>query len=398
MKGKRMNDRFKLLATLVAGASLAFGAPALASDGAEGKPRLVLQGPVEWLAPPLARNTPQTEQEKEAGRESGRRLPTPEVLQPGIDPELPRYVPTAGLKLEGEFSGASSDVLVGLVNKWFERFASYHPGVKLDIEPPYAGSLGTKELIKESVDFVFVSRELKPEDLAEFGARFGYAPTSIAISGGSYRHFGFLDAMGFFVHPDNPIRQLSYDQIDAIFSRTRHSGTQAITTWGQLGLTGEWKDKEIHAHGIKPWNGFEEFIRQKILDRNGKRGEWNDDVHFEKVVFPLASNVAEDRYALGYSGLAYIDAPVRVLPLVTAPGSAPVAPTYENVALAKYPLTRLVYFNVNKQPGKPLPPALNELVRFILSREGQEVVRDHGIFLPLRAFQAAPGHLVTEAR
>ncbi|HRP74687.1 MAG TPA: substrate-binding domain-containing protein [Xanthomonadaceae bacterium] len=336
-------------------------------------------------------NAPQTEEEKEEGRARGRRTPTPELLQPTIDSLLPAYVPTPGVRLTGAFTGGSSDVLVGLVDMWFKRFAQYHPNVKLSIEPPFAGSLGTKELINETVDYVFVSRELKPEDLVEFGARFGYGPTSIPISGGTYRHYGFLDAMGFFVHPDNPIGQISFDQIDAIYSSTRHRGGDAITTWGQLGLTGEWADKRITVHGIKPWNGFEEFIRQKILDKDGRRGEWRDDIRFEKVVFPLARNVADDRYALGYSGLAYIDSPVRMLALVEDAGSAAVAPTYENVALAAYPLTRLVYFNVNKAPGKALPPALSEFVRFLLSREGQEIVREHGIFLPLRESQAAPG-------
>jgi len=351
----------------------------------------VKQGMVEWLQQPLQPQVPQTEEEKERGRLHGRTLPVPEVLQPSVDEQLPAYRPTPGVKLKGKYVGGSSDVLVELVGKWFEAFAKYHPGVKLSIEPPFAGSLGTKELIKESVDFVFVSRELKPEDLVEFDERFGYAPTSIPISGGSYRHYGFLDAMGFFVHPDNPIQKLTYDQIDAIYSSTRHRGGKPITTWGQLGLTGEWADKKIEVYGIKPWNGFEEFIRQKILSPDGKRGEWREDIHFEKVVFPLAANVADSRYALGYSGLAYIDAPVRMLPLVESEGQAAVEPSYENVALAKYPLTRLVYFNVNKEPGKPLPPALSELVRFILSKEGQQVVRDHGIFLPLRESQAAAG-------
>jgi len=95
--------------------------------------------------------------------------------------------------------------------------------------------------------------------------------------------------------------------------------------------------------------------------------------------------------------LAYLDAAVRVLPIAIAAGEAPVAPTYENVALAKYPLSRLVFFNVNKAPGKPLPPALDEFLRFVLSREGQEVVRDHGIYLPLRASQVQGGRVMLAA-
>lgn len=386
-----VNPGSALKALLLACMAFASASAMAAGGHAPAKVRPYTPGLVDWPEPTLQPNPPQTEEEKEAGRQQGRRTPTPELLQPTIDPQLPTYVPTPGLRLSGSFVGGSSDVLVGLVKLWFEKFARYHPGVKLSIEPPFAGSLGTKELIKESVDFVFVSRELKPEDLVEFDERFGYAPTSIPISGGSYRHYGFLDAMGFFVHPDNPIRKLTYDQIDAIYSSTHHRGGKAITTWGELGLTGEWANKKINVHGIKPWNGFEEFVRQKILNVGDKRGEWREDIKFEKLVFPLAGNVADDRYGLGYSGLAYIDAPVRMLALAETADGPAVAPSYENVARAEYPLTRLVYFNVNKAPGKPLPPALNEFVRFLLSQEGQQAVREHGIFLPLRESQAAPG-------
>lgn len=340
---------------------------------------------VEWVMPAAAPTVPQTDEEKEAGKRQGRRLPAPEVLQPTLDPALPAYV--RGKPVSGSLKGGSSDVLVDLVNRWIARFRVLHPKAAISIEPPFAGSLGTKELIKESLDFVFVSRELKPEDISEFSERFGYAPTSIAISGGSYRHYGFLDALAFFVHRDNPINQLDFTQIDAIFSSTRHRGGEPITTWGQLGLTGEWKDKPIHLHGIKPWNGFEEFVRQRVLDNGGLRGEWRDDIHFEKLVFPLAGNVADDRYGLGYSGIAYVDAPVKMLALRASATDASVSPSYEEVATARYPLSRLVYLNLNRKPGTEIDPLQREFLRFILSREGQQVVLEQGVFLPLRANQ-----------
>ena len=249
------------------------------------------------------------------------------------------------------------------------------------------GSLGAVELVKGDLDFVFVSRELKPEDIKEFKAKFGYDPLSVPVSGGSYRHYGALDAVGFFVNKDNPIEKITFDQLDAMYSSTHHRGGKAITRWGELGLTGEWADKPIKLYGIKPWNGFEEFIRQRVLSVGGKRGEWRDDIAFEKVVFPMAKNVAADRYGIGYSGIAYIDAGVRMLPLVANAGDQPQAATYENVALATYPLSRLTFFNANKAPGKPLNPALEEFLRFVLSREGQQVVLDHARYIPLRAAQ-----------
>lgn len=340
---------------------------------------------VQWVMPAAAQTVPQSEEEKEAGRRQGRRLPTPEMLQPTLDPALPAYVP--GAPVSGSLKGGSSDVLVELVGRWIKRFQAQHPKADIRIEPPFAGSLGTKELIKEQADFVFVSRELKPEDISEFNERFGYAPTSIPISGGSYRHYGFLDALAFFVHPDNPINQLDFDQIDALFSSTRHRGGKPIATWGELGLTGEWKNKRVNLHGIQPWNGFEEFVRQRVLDHDGKRGEWREDIHFEKVVFPLAGNVADDRYGLGYSGIAYVDAPVKMLAVRAADQGKYVSPTYEDVAAARYPLSRLVFLNINRKPGTAIDPLQLEFLRFVLSREGQQVVLEQGVFLPLRADQ-----------
>jgi len=343
---------------------------------------------VDWIIPAQPTNTPQTPQQAEDARKAGRKLPPPEILQPTLDPGLPAYRGRKE-KLSGTFKGGASDVLVVLVQKWLEKFKARQPGVKLSISPPYAGSLGAAELAKENLDFVFVSRELRPEDVHAFKARFGYEPLSVPVCGGSYRHFGALDAIAFFVNKENPLEKLTFEQIDAIYSSTRHRGGKPIAKWGDLGLTGEWADKPIKTYGIKPWNGFEEFVRQRVLSKDGKRGEWREDVTFEKVVFPMAKHVADDRYGIAYSGVAYIDQGVRVVALAANAGDAPQAPTYENVALASYPLSRLVYFNVNKAPGKPLPPGLDEFLRFVLSREGQQVVLEHASYLPLRASQVS---------
>jgi phosphate transport system substrate-binding protein len=343
---------------------------------------------IEWALPSEPTHRPQTEEEATLGKEHGRALPEPELLQPRLDAALPEYRPLPGRKLAGNFKAASSDVLPGLVKLWIDRFTKYYPNVHIALSPPYAGSLGAKELVKESLDFVFVSRELKPDDISDFRARFGYDPLSVPICGGSYRDFGFLDAIAFFVHPDNPLARLSFDQLDAIYSSTRHRGGMPMTTWGQLGLRGEWADKPVHAYGIKPWNGFEEFVRQRVLSWAGKRGEWRTDIGFDPVVFPVASRVSKDPYGIGFAGIAYLDASVKVLSLAAESQGPFVAPTYESVAAAQYPLSRLVFFNVNRQPGKPLPAAVEEFLKFVLSREGQQLVLDQAIFLPLRAAQA----------
>jgi phosphate transport system substrate-binding protein len=342
---------------------------------------------VQWAVPAVPTNKPQTPEQAKAGQERGRELPPPEVLQPTLDRELPHYVPRKE-RLAGTFKGAASDVMVVLANKWFEKFRTYYPDVKISVAPPYAGSLGAKELVKGDLDFVFVSRELKPDDVTDFEAKYHYPPLSVPVSGGSYRHFGALDAVAFIVHKDNPIDSLTFEQLDRLYSRTHHRGGGEIRTWGELGLKGEWADKPIHLYGIKPWNGFEEFIRQRVLSVPGKRGEWRDDISFEKVVFPVAKHMVDDRYGIGYTGVAYLDQPVKVIALQAAPDKKVEPATYEAVALATYPLSRLTFFNTNKAPGKPLDPALEEFLKFVLSAEGQQVVLDQASYIPLRAFQA----------
>ena len=365
-----------------------------ASSGASNRPSNM----VVWVEPPLAANKPQTDAEAEHGRQMGRALPAPELLQPTLDSALPAYRPRTDGKLSGHFKGAASDVLPSLVRLWVESFERIYPEVHIDVPPPYAGSLGAKELVNGSLNFVFVSRELRPDDITDFKAKFGYDPLSVPVSGGSYRHFGFLDTIGFFVNNGNPLETITFGQLDGILSSSHHRGHPAITTWGQLGLTGEWADKPIHVYGIQPWNGFEEFVRQRVLSLDGKRGEWRDDLHFDKVVFPIASRVANDPYGIGYSGVSYMDTPVKMLALRVGDSGPFYPPTYDNVARTTYPLTRLIYFNVNRRPGKALDPTLEEFLRFVLSRDGQQIVVRHAIFLPLRAEQAGRALALLDAK
>jgi len=166
---------------------------------------------VEWAVPALSSNQPQTDEAAKYGQEHGRKLPDPEILQPTLDQALPGFQPRHDKALSASFKAAASDVLPGLVKLWIGAFQRYYPNVKIDVPPPYAGSLGAKELVNGAIDMVFVSRELKPDDITDFRAKFGYDPLSVPICGGSYRHFGFLDAVGFFVNKGNPIEKLGFD-------------------------------------------------------------------------------------------------------------------------------------------------------------------------------------------
>ena len=340
---------------------------------------------MEWQLPVEPTHPPQTKAQDEAGMEHGRALPAPEVLQPTLDPALAGFEPRYGRDFGGTLRLMCSDVLPRLVRSWMASFAKAYPKVHFVFGPPFEGSDAAKALVAGEINIAFVSRELKPADVASFQAKFGYAPTSVPVSGGSWRQFGFLDAVAIIVNPANPVRQLSLEQLDAVFSSSHLRGDRPAVTWGQLGATGEWAARPVHVYAIKPWNGFEEFVRQRVLNANGRRGEWRSGIHLDPTVFPLARRVAADPDAIGYTGLAFVDAPVKVL--AVGAGANAVSPTYTEVALAQYPLSRLMYANVNRRPGKALPPIVQEFLRFIVSRQGQEAVRQEGMYLPLRRFQ-----------
>ncbi|MGW7683958.1 PstS family phosphate ABC transporter substrate-binding protein [Kribbella sp. NPDC054772] len=362
------------------------------SAGAE--PDLTAKELAVWAVAPQKTVTKQTDEQDAYNKEHGRPTPAPELLQPSADPSLAPYKPLGRNALRGNYNCGASDVLAALSKDWIKEFTALYPKVTINVDPPYAGSLGALALIDGKLDCVFVSRELKPSDDVAFRAKFGYGPTSIPISGGSYRHFGFLDSMGFVVNSSNPLNKLSFDQLDRLLSSTRNRGGTPIRTWGDLGLTGEWKDKPIHIYGIQPWNGFEEFVRERVLDYNGQRGEWRSaqtdpNVSWETTVFNQAKHVSQDPYGIAYTGMAYVDQPVKVLSLSNHDNDPAYAPTYENVASAQYPLSRLVYLNLNKAPGRAMDPVLQELIKFIISKQGQQVVGKQGVFLPLRGFQSA---------
>src|SRR6266513_683074 len=109
----------------------------------------------------------------------------------------------------------------------------------------------------------------------------GFDPLQIPVSAGSFRHFGFVDAVVVVVNESNPLRGLTLAQLDAIFSGSRHRGHErSVATWDELGVR-EWAGKPVHVVGNGAWKGEESaratFFRERVMDSEGKRGDWRDD-------------------------------------------------------------------------------------------------------------------------
>jgi|GEM_PF-454835 len=340
---------------------------------------------------------PQTDALDKYGIHVGRSIPVTPSMKPVVDPLLPEFVPAYSKKgLKGKKIMKCSDVLAYTCHDYLEAFKKFYPNADIELTEPYQGSAGASELIKKTVDLVMVSREPRPNEYPDFKKAFGYDFTAIPIQGGSFDHFGWLDTMCFIVNKNNPIEYITMKQIDAIFSTSLYNAGKSVETWGDLGITGEWADKKINRYAITHWNGFEEFIRIRCLDKKdgqaasnlyATQGTWRTDMHYEKKVFSQAQLISQDPYGIAYTGLAYTDGDVKILPIKLDDGRI-VGCTYENVANASWPLSRLCYLNYNRAPDGKWDPIIKEFLRFMLSRNAAEICAEQNIYLPLTAEQA----------
>jgi phosphate transport system substrate-binding protein len=292
-------------------------------------------------------------------------------------PGIPAYKPVAGLT--GQLRSVGADTMETLMKYWIEDFQKLYPGIKIDMEAKASGTAGPA-LTNGTADLGPVAREMLPAEEQEFEKKFGYKPYAIRVAGGSYRTPGKTHAIAFFVNEQNPIRQLSLTQIEAIYS-----GTGKATKWGDVGATGEWAGKPIHLWGLIRPNGIAHFLQDRAL----KGGEWKSEIEERTTVGSLAAldatnqGVAKDPYAINYAGYGNVMPGVKAVALAAHDGGPYSQGTFQEVLEQKYPLSRVIYIYINRPPGKPIDPKVREFLKFALSATGQDDVVKEGIFLPL---------------
>jgi phosphate transport system substrate-binding protein len=262
-----------------------------------------------------------------------------------------------------------------LMTLWGETFSRSYPNVRLQVEGKGSSTAPTA-LIEGTAQFGPMSRPMKPTEIDGFEKKYGYKPTEVRTS---------HDALAIFVSRDNPIESLTLAQADAIFSKTRRRGHgRDVTTWGHLGLTGDWANRPISLYGRNSASGTYGFFKEHALNN----GDFKDIVKEQPGSASVVQGVTSDRYGIGYSGIGYRTSGVKVVPLAERDGGPVSSGRYEDVVAGTYPLSRYLYIYVNKAPGKPLDPLAGEFLKLVLSRQGQEVVVKDG-YLPLSAATAA---------
>ena len=288
-----------------------------------------------------------------------------------VDSKLPTYKKVSGVT--GNLNSIGSDTLNNLMAFWVEGFNKKYPNVKIQVEGK-GSTTAPPALIEGTSQLGPMSREMKGEEIDKFEKKYGYKPTKVAVA---------IDTLAVFVNKNNPIKTLSLQQVDAIFSKTRKGGSaKDIKTWGELGLTGDAASRTLSLYGRNSASGTYGYFKEHALFK----GDYKDTVKEQPGSSSVVQSVGSDRYAIGYSGIGYATSGVRALPISDEKknGGAPFAATYENALSGKYPLSRYLYVYINKDPKKPVEPLTREFLKFVLSKEGQEIVVKDG-FLPLTA-------------
>ncbi len=292
--------------------------------------------------------------------------------QTSVDPKLPSYQKTAAVS--GSIKSVGSDTMNNLMTLWGEGFKKSYPNVKIEIEGK-GSSTAMPALIEGTATFGPMRREPKPDEIDGFEKKRGYKPAVLPTS---------IDMLAVYVHKDNPIDSLSLQQIDAIFSKTRKLGaSEEITTWGQLGVKGEWENAPISLYGRNSASGTYGYFKEHALGK----GDYKDSVKEQPGSAAVVQAVAADKFAIGYSGIGYKTADVRAVPLSATPKSKPV-PADPKFATGGYPLARFLLLTFNHKPNSKLDPLRREFLRYVLSKQGQEAVIKDG-YIPLSASATA---------
>ena len=262
-----------------------------------------------------------------------------------------------------------SDTLVNVAQAWAEAYQTVNPAIAIAVTGGGSGT-GIASLINGTVDIANASRQIK-ESEATTMAEAGQAPVEFIVG---------YDALAIFLHEDNPIQEMSVEQLREIYV-----DGGSLERWSQLGVTVPGcSSDEIIRISRQNNSGTYAYFREAVLDEGDfKLG--SRDMHGSKDVVDLVMNTA---CAIGYSGLAYATDEIH-MPCVIADGSEEcVFPAVETAIDATYPIARPLFMYTAGQPEG----AVAEYLQWILSSEGQCIILAKG-YAPADTVDCSPASM-----
>jgi phosphate transport system substrate-binding protein len=282
-----------------------------------------------------------------------------------LDASLPPYQPATGIS--GQLKSVGSDTLGNEMEGWAKGFMALYPDVKIDVEAK-GSATAPPALLDGSSQLGPMSRFMTNDEVTALEKKYGFKPTGVRVA---------VDALAVYVNKDNPIRCLTLQQVDQIFSLTRKgSGGRTIKTWGDAGMSGEWASRPIALFGRNTISGTYEFFREAVL----YGGDYKNEVKLEPGSEAVIADVAADKSGIGYSGIGFKTDGVRAVPLATSDGRPCHEASAEATFGGQYPIARYLYVYLNKKPNQPVDPLRAEFIKYILSKDGQERTVKGGFF------------------
>jgi len=258
-----------------------------------------------------------------------------------------------------------SDTMVNLAQAWAEAYREVQPDVEVEVSGGGSG-VGLAALTRGAVDIANASRDIKPQEAEAVKQHTGQAPGEFIVG---------YDALAIYVHKDNPMEEITLAQISQIYEEGG-----ATTKWSELGVTLPSGQDEIIRVSRQSSSGTYEFLREHVLhNRDFKLG--SRDLNGSKEVVELVANTPG---AIGYSGMGYATAGVKMLRVAREAGAPAVAPSVAATLDKSYPIARSLHlYTVGEPQG-----AVKAYIDWILGQAGQRIVAESG-YVPIAGSQGA---------
>ena len=273
----------------------------------------------------------------------------------------------------------------GLMKAWTAGFTAQHPETPaLIVRRARFSAEFVEALARGEVEVAPFARELFAAERTQFTALAGGAPLVVPVASGSRDTKGGTHAIVIFVNAKNPLTHVALTQLQEIFANGGR-----ISTWGQLGLTGDWAARKITLHGMRVRRetgnppGIVNFLETRLLAGRSWRRDLHDYVDIvggPQSLEQIVRAIAADESAIGYSGFVYAVAGAKPVALGETEAGPFFAGSAEDIARGDYPLTRTIYLCTGPAPDA----ATRAFLRYVLSSDGQRAITaDAQKFFPL---------------
>ncbi len=258
---------------------------------------------------------------------------------------------SAAEELQGSLQIKGSDTMVNLCQAWAEAFMAKHPKVTVAVTGGGSGT-GIAALIGATCDLAAASRKMTEKEIAASSAK-GAVPQEWTVA---------LDGLAVVVHPKNPVKQLTLQQLADLF-------TGKVRNWRELGG----RDAAVVLLSREVNSGTHVYFKEHVLGKtaDGHTREFAPDALLLPSSQAIADEVAANPTAIGYYGMGYLNPKNVAVGVAKAAGEPSVTPSEEAVRSGRYPISRPLFLYSRGAP-QGLAKAF---IEFVMSADGQRIVK-----------------------